>query len=219
VAPGQEIRWLLKRKFCNNTTQSELPWDPLLIGLAAPQTQAQIGVALVGIGTLTDVSTNASSPTYGSSLGAGFGAIADIQFSRRSRFSLEPGFTYLHRSFATNYSMSQSGKVTLTYLELPVLVRAQIRSRFSIAAGPYLAQGLGTVDSTVLGDIPYSSAGIRSLDFGYEAGLRYLVFERRSFSGLVEVRYFSSLLDIAEQAGTNFQFKGVETLIGIHFGR
>ncbi|WP_254092172.1 porin family protein [Dawidia soli] len=157
------------------------------------------------------------------------GVAVNIAFSER--FSLQPELSYIRKGAQTRYSVSAmttvvgsgvergsrswgDGKVTLEYLELPVLARYNFPSKSTIAtffvvAGPVVSMGIGGQVRSDAGYVSYTRNNNTDLSNGSGQSYSEASFARRgsvkfedaTFSNNGRDLYVNSRYDVGAQIG------------------
>ena len=187
----------------------------LLLGTAASgNAQTRLG-AKGGLGLSKSTGSNSDNFKNYSCLGGGL--MVDIAFS--DLLSLHPELLFSQKGTQYevaigNYtSATETGKVRLNYLDLPVLLRVKA-SGFFFEFGPQLGVLLGRSTArflTVPGGGPLliststNTVGARNVDFGYVAGLGYQLPEGFEFG----LRYNGGLLDLSDPSSSDKNYNSV----------
>lgn len=194
--------------------QADLPERNLLEG------GVKGGVSVATIPAFADTLTELSDASTDYRFGAVIGGFFAFPFS--DHFSLQPEVLYTQRGVegtARVLGLSETFKVKLTYIDVPVLVRIGPSSGrgFQVLAGPSFNFNVGAqlIVGGTFNDERDIKADVEDVDVGLVVGAGY-------YGGLLvlEGRYEEGLTNISTQAaGESFRNRTAIGLIGIRFGK
>ncbi|MCK8521799.1 PorT family protein [Aquimarina sp. D1M17] len=122
-----------------------------------------------------------------------FGAMAEIKFSEK--FSLQPEVIYSGQGVDTN--ISSEGRITLNYLNVPIIGKYYVTERLSIEAGPQI----GFLLSSKGGTLDYKDF-LKTTDFGVNFGLGYKFDNGLNFSARYNLG-LTNIIDVDGFSGKN----------------
>jgi Outer membrane protein beta-barrel domain len=158
----------------------------------------------------------------------GFHAGGYVNIPVGSRFSIEPGLQYSQKGYAINGNLdipalkfigaNAGAQVQSHYIDVPLLVRAEVAKGFSVYAGPqfsYLVKNNLRVDAGVLGISLFRSNlditdAFKRIDAGIAAGARY----RFTNGFLVQAGYDHGLSRVDD----NGSFKSFNRVVKVGVG-
>ncbi len=191
----------------------------LLLALSAPDARAfEIGGLIGPSFNSPSVSVSGSTSIQGGfSIGSTGGVF--IGMGILPMIGVELGTFLSRRSLAT-----ELGAITATQyftsVHVPLLLRINLPIFFSISAGPYLNHSFGSVTQKVGAAEAsgfYSDAGLRTLDGGLLASIRWSKSIVPLISFLVDARYKLGLSNLSSAAGSTVKTRETEILVGAGF--
>lgn len=133
--------------------------------------------------------------------GAGVFATAHISKS----FSVEPGVTLAYLGSTLKYSDVEQITSKLTYLQIPIVARYELKNRIAFFTGPQISFLLKATMSENDGEKQNAKAAFKKNDFSIVSGVEYYIS-----SGIgVRANYTAGLTDIYAQGSekiTNYSY-------------
>ena len=156
------------------------------------------------------------SPAFGGGLGAIFGL--------SKNFSFEIDVMYVNKNFLVRGQDVTENSVNARYIEVPLIIKANLSRFFSLGGGVYLGRGLGPVKITYTGgeviSYSYADASLSANEFGVlGAGtIRIPLSKRIQF--FTEARYLRGFKNIALSVplDTEVHYTDIRVLLGITIG-
>lgn len=149
----------------------------------------------------------------------GFGA--SISFTIWKNWILEPGISYIPRSFSLN-SSTQGTETTYFYgnFQFPVILRYEI--------SPYLSAGVGLFIVRSIQKIGVTTNGVSSVsnfpdlswdgeDHGFIANIRTRIPLNRLLNGIVNLRYYKGIKNLNYSNTGTYKYSETQILVGISF--
>ncbi len=161
--------------------------------------------------TLSNISISAKSK-----LGVGGGLLIDSSFS--PKMSGEFGVLYITRKSDTTVNATILAVPTTTvtnnslnYIQIPAVLRFWMGSMFSLGAGGYYAQGMGS---------KFSSSGVTKSDYGAIGSVQFKLPMGNSASFLVDGRYNYGLKNVNNSSFStmDLKYRDIQILAGVTFG-
>lgn len=198
--------------------------------VAASTTNAFAGIRTSIVGAATSTTMNASNvPSTATVSGVtitnltvsgkskiGYGAGVLFDASLASVMSVEFGLLFVNRKSESTSSFSVLGVPqtdtstdSLNYIELPVILRAWLTPMFSLGAGGYYAQGIGS---------KFSGSGVTKNDYG-AIGSAQLRLPMGGSAFLLDGRYNYGFKNVnASSVALDLKYREIELLVGVTFG-
>lgn len=136
----------------------------------------------------------------------GTGAGLGVEFPMGPSSGLEIDAIYLKRK----------NLIQASYLQVPIVYRLWLGKMFTIGAGAYYAQGMGSVTANG-GTETFSAAGYTSNDIGLTGAAGFNI-PLSSFNLLVEGRYDLGVYNVSAIQGVTATFNDFQLLVGIRLG-
>ncbi len=188
-----------------------------LLLLTCARTRAD-GLKIAAVGTLNfsspRINAGSGSLSTSSSLGLGFGGLAD--FPLVPSWRLESGILYITDAFSqstTSYNMN--------HFQIPVVVRYTLFPFLSVGAGGYYSfavNGIAVGNASTTNNVSYDSLNLSSSDYGavFSAALDLTVGPSTTL--LVDMRYVWGFKNLSNVNGQTFRLGGFLFLAGLKFG-
>ncbi len=155
---------------------------------------------------------------YKGSMGLGLGLVLEYRFSRKHALELDGIFV----SRSMHSKDSRNAKVTMSYLDVPLLYRYWFRPFMALGVGPYLAGLLATINSeweeggfTSVTDQTAKKFGIKPWDAGLTVSLRGYAPVTNEIAMFADLRGSQSGFNLAERDGESARFLNISFMIGM----
>ena len=193
--------------------------------MAAP-TSAHANVAIAIVTGVDFTNYSFSSPPAGLSQtvrpGLAFGGLVNIDLG--DPLELETGLLFDLKRPEETLPGTGAEPSSLRAFDIPVLLRYNPLSWFSVGAGPYYCQGFDEINSSITtgfttSEPSYSGSNTSKLDYGVSGSVQFRQTLSYDLRALLDVRYFYGLNNVDTTGAGPKYFRDLQVMIGLAVGR
>lgn len=196
-----------------------LKWVSFLICLWMPSAYSMDLVEFIGPSFSWMSISNPNDPSLAGSPNLGWSTGLSVAVDLNEKFQVESGFYYSNRRFSITSDKFATQSISLSTVQVPLMIRYWFLSRLSFAVGGYFAQGFASVSVTQSAtptQTGYNEMGWGRQEWGVLGSIRYRTHLTDLLSFAIDERIIWGLSNL-DLTGGNLQFRESQTWVGILF--